>query len=572
LPDGSEVTTALTATTGPFTPAALATDPNNTMYAFSSVAGVRNHLFTIATDGSVTDIGAVTGLADVSMVGATFGPDGTLYAVTGAGATFKIDVAAMTASGFPGTSSTVAGDFVFVGDQLYALQVNRNTIARVDMTTGALTVVPITSFSPALTGFVLPTSLWSFSGHLYAGYSGTPNHVYEIFDYDSAAATAVHVASFVANPGDGTSCLSAPSPLLDAANDDFTGSPVGVVGGGTAGNVLTNDTRDGVAVNAADVTSSVTDDDGLTGVAIAADGSLTVPAGASPGTYEVTYKICRTDNTVICDSAVAKVTVARDNIDAVDDSFDESGGNVLTNDTLKGAAADAADVGLTLTNDGGLSGAVLASDGVLSVPANASPGTYTLTYELCQSADPSNCDTASITVVVPDPNADSDKDGLTDGKEASLHSNPNDPDTDDDGFKDGTEYFGITLTKKIVKCNGVRVAIGKVRTNVLKADTDGDGYSDRVEVSGYYGVRKNQRILTPHGGSYILSLLKSNPARADTDGDRLSDRVEARGLATKKFNYAKTDPTNCHSDFGDVDDGTEARSGRNPTVAGKASH
>ena len=40
-------------------------------------------------------------------------------------------------------------------------------------------------------------------------------------------------------------------------------------------------------------------------------------------------------------------------------------------------------------------------DGTLTVPGNAAPGTYTLTYEICQVGDPTNCDTATITVTVP---------------------------------------------------------------------------------------------------------------------------------------------------------------------------
>jgi len=546
----------------------LAIDPNGKLYAFTQATGLQLHLFTIATDGTVTDLGALAGLTGNNVPIAGFGPDGTFYIGNNVGQVFKVDVASMTATGFPGTDSAVRGDFAFANGVLVSAVLGATTFGRVNTTTGAVTNFNVTGVTSPGFG---PASLWSFGEHLYAGYG---NRVFEIFGFATATtttpATAVQVTTLATAAGDGASCLSAPSPFLDAADDDFTGTPIRVVSGGTAGNVLTNDTRNGVAVNASDVTSSITDDGGLTGAALGSDGSLTVPAGTSPGTYSLTYKICRTDNTSICDTAVATVTVARDAIDAVDDSFGKSGGNVLTNDTLKGAAVSSADVALTLTSDGGLTGAALASDGVLSVPANAAPGTYTLTYEMCQNADQANCDTASITVVIPDPNVDSDKDGLTDGKESSLHSNPQDPDTDDDGLKDGTEYNGFTMAATIYKCSRTRVPYGKVRTNLLKRDTDGDGNSDRTEVKGYYGIRRLQTILTPNGGRYVLGLLKSHPSRVDTDSDGLPDRVEALGLKSAKFNHAKTDPANCHTDLGRINDGSELLDGKNPIVAGEA--
>ena len=205
-----------------------------------------------------------------------------------------------------------------------------------------------------------------------------------------------------------------------------------------AGNVFTNDTRNGQPIASGDVTSSITDDDGVTGAAIGADGALTIPGGTAPGLYTLVYRICRTDNVDICDSATAVVAVSRDAIDAVDDTFTETGGNVLTNDTANGNSIDPATVTMTLTSDGGLTGATLDPDGKLNVPASAAPGPYTLTYEVCQNGDPTNCGTASIAVTIPDPNADDDKDGLPNPKELALNSNPNDPDTDNDGLKDGS--------------------------------------------------------------------------------------------------------------------------------------
>jgi hypothetical protein len=62
---------------------------------------------------------------------------------------------------------------------------------------------------------------------------------------------------------------------------------------------------------------------------------------------------------------------------------------------------------------------------------------------------------------------DTDKDGLTDAREAELGTNPDKTDTDSDGLFDREE-------------------VEVYRTNPLSPDTDGDGYLDGVEVdSGY---------------------------------------------------------------------------------------
>src|SRR5690349_5055312 len=90
---------------------------------------------------------------------------------------------------------------------------------------------------------------------------------------------------------------------------------------------------------------------------------------------------------------------------------------------------------------------------------------------------------------------DPDNDGCNNGCEVSHHTDPNNPDTDNDGLKDGDE-------------------ITKYLTDPLKADTDGDGLKDGQEVNG---VTING--ITSH----------SDPLKADTDGDGLDDGTEVNG-------------------------------------------
>lgn len=96
-------------------------------------------------------------------------------------------------------------------------------------------------------------------------------------------------------------------------------------------------------------------------------------------------------------------------IDAVDDDFSASpvngaaGGNtaiVFTNDTLNGAAFAPAAVTPTITANGGIAGLIVNADGTLTIPAGTAAATYTVTYQICETLNLTNCDSANVTVVV----------------------------------------------------------------------------------------------------------------------------------------------------------------------------
>jgi hypothetical protein len=78
------------------------------------------------------------------------------------------------------------------------------------------------------------------------------------------------------------------------------------------------------------------------------------------------------------------------------------GGNVtlLTNDTLGGGAVTIGGniSAPTITNNGGLTGATINGSGQLVVPTHTTPGTYTVTYQICSLNPTSACDTATVSV------------------------------------------------------------------------------------------------------------------------------------------------------------------------------
>lgn len=319
-----------------------------------------------------------------------------------------------------------------------------------------------------------------------------------------------------------------------ASNDDFSGTPI-LSSGGTTASVFSDDTLNGASFADGDVTVSIADDGGLTGVVINPDGTLTIPAGTTPGVYTITYQICEVADPDNCDTATVdvvvggvadlqtvktlasgtsepgvgdvvtfEITVTNNGTDeatnvtltdslpagltatanngnvtagsydpgtgiwtianlangasatltiegtvdasaegttitnvttaAVSDQADPSTGgddlseevtiinsivandndfsgdsvpstggttaSVFTNDTLNGMGFADADVTPTITDDGGLTGVTINPDGTLSIPAGTAPGSYTVTYQICETADPDNCDTATAQINV----------------------------------------------------------------------------------------------------------------------------------------------------------------------------
>lgn len=121
---------------------------------------------------------------------------------------------------------------------------------------------------------------------------------------------------------------------------------------------------------------------------------------------------------------------------------------------------------------------------------------------------------------------DGDKDGLTDIQEKLYGADQNKADTDDDGLKDGDE-------------------VSIYHTNPLKADTDGDGFKDGAEVeSGFDPLVKGARLTS-----------------SDRDGD---------GLALEQEQGIGTDPNNPDTDHDGINDANEMMVGLDPTNADPA--
>jgi uncharacterized repeat protein (TIGR01451 family) len=193
---------------------------------------------------------------------------------------------------------------------------------------------------------------------------------------------------------------------IDALND--AGSIGGASGGVAIPSVLGNDRFDGASATTGTVVLSLVTPASHPGITFdTANGAVNVAAGTPEGTYTITYRICESANPGNCDDAVATVTITAAALVANPDagsSNGSSGGvavpNVLTNDTLNGAPANTTNVVLTQVSSSHPNVTLDPATGAVNVAAGTPAGTYTLTYQICETLNPANCTQTTATATV----------------------------------------------------------------------------------------------------------------------------------------------------------------------------
>lgn len=205
---------------------------------------------------------------------------------------------------------------------------------------------------------------------------------------------------------------------------------------------------------------------------------------------------------------------------------------------------------------------------------------------------------------------DTDADGLTDEAEEKIGTDPNNPDTDGDGLKDGEEVNDYNTDPLKADTDGDGLKDGEEvkthKTDPLKADTDGDGLRDGDEINKYKtnpinadtdgdGLKDGEEVNTHKtdplkadtDGDTLkdgdeVNRHKTDPLKADTDGDGLNDGSEVNTTKTdalkadtdtdgltdgEEVNRYKTNPLDIDTDKGTINDGEEVRRGTNPLVS-----
>ncbi|MCY1508195.1 hypothetical protein D9M68_424960 [compost metagenome] len=229
--------------------------------------------------------------------------------------------------------------------------------------------------------------------------------------------------------------------------------------------------------------------------------------------------MCEILNPTNCETATVTIVVNPAPIDAVNDDLSAAvvngnegqvnAGNVFSNDTLNGVAVIPSEVTLTtITADAPLT---LNADGTISVAAGTPAGTYTLQYSICEVLNPTNCDTATVTIVVQVPSIEITKTG-----------------TFNDANGDGFAQVGETITYNFSVVNTGSMQLTNITvTDPLVAVTGGPlamlnaGATDNTTFTAIYtftqadvdaGFVNNQALVsaTPIVGQPITDLSDSN--------------------------------------------------------------
>ena len=80
--------------------------------------------------------------------------------------------------------------------------------------------------------------------------------------------------------------------------------------------------------------------------------------------------------------------------------FGDNGSGTDLADGVAATDANIDDTTIAISNDGGLIGVSINTDGTIDVPTGATGGTYTVEYTICLDIDNSVCDTANVTITI----------------------------------------------------------------------------------------------------------------------------------------------------------------------------
>ncbi|GAB1594852.1 Ig-like domain-containing protein [Lysobacter claricitrinus] len=222
----------------------------------------------------------------------------------------------------------------------------------------------------------------------------------------SATYTIVYRICETANAGNcdtATATVTVTSAALVASND--AGSANGQTGATAVAGVLANDTLNGGAATPSNATLAQVSTTQPNVTLDIATGAVVVAPGTPAGTYTLVYRVCEAINPSNCQTGTVTVTVSAAVVNAVNDAagpIEGSAGatgvvNVLGNDTIGAAPATASIATVTPSGNGPLS---VNANGTVDVAANTPAGTYPLTYTVCEQLNPTNCDTATVSIIV----------------------------------------------------------------------------------------------------------------------------------------------------------------------------
>jgi hypothetical protein len=228
---------------------------DNYIYGFKTSVtdnvGAVGDLVRIASDGTMTDLGPVSGMTPASYVNGSFDLAGNLYVRAGNNSIYKVNVATVSATTITTTGNSITSglDNVFINNKLYLL--SGTTLSVVDLSNNSVTNQTVNGPSGwQNAGGSFGAGWTDNAGELFFSNNGDGT-IYQITGFDTGSPTATFkVAGTVTGNNDGASCpLATQNPFqAPIANNDTYASASNSTNRQISGSVLTNDMGNGLSV------------------------------------------------------------------------------------------------------------------------------------------------------------------------------------------------------------------------------------------------------------------------------------------------------------------------------------
>ncbi|MFJ2368185.1 DUF6923 family protein [Microbacterium sp. NPDC087665] len=275
---------------------------------------ISQQLVSIDDTGVATPHGVPVGLPAGTWYSGDVDDAGNLWVASqGQHAIYKINISTNTVTAVVNPvnagAAVYAQDFVWYDGKIVRIH-GTGRVRIIDPATGTFTQSGVIGSAAANA-----VAMWLDADDRLFIVANNTGVISEIVGWRGATTSVVTVATTTVRTlnGDGASCSSARAPFgIIATDDDYSSTPIRAVEGGTVGNIWGNDRLNLVVPPAGSITTEILDDGGLPGLTIGVDGSVTVPADSTPGTYRVTYEICSVSTPVQCDQAVITVVLEAD--------------------------------------------------------------------------------------------------------------------------------------------------------------------------------------------------------------------------------------------------------------------
>ncbi|WP_433810950.1 Ig-like domain-containing protein [Flavobacterium johnsoniae] len=410
---------------------------NNTIGSSADSATAINPLTATDTDGTIADYTIVTlpahgvlalngtpvtigqTLTPAEAANLTYDPDGTF---TGN------DSFNFSASDNLGASSSAATITISVGNNAPTAHSATNPV--IPSPSDATPIIPLTASDTdgTITNYTIVTlpahGILALNGiPVTIGQTLTPAEASNLTYDPDGTFTGNDTFTFTAT--DNSNAVSAAATItIPVGNNppvaqDAVGAVIPSKASASPISALTATDTDGTIVSYTIVTLPAHGILALNGTAVTA-GQILTPSEAADLTYDPsgsftgndTFTFTATDNNGAIDltPAVITITVEKTNINAVTDensivSINQRATvlNVFDNDTLDNSPIIPSEVNLRVITADPKGFLTLNPNGTIELTPNTPAGNYTLTYEICERANPDNCSSASVIISVAAP-------------------------------------------------------------------------------------------------------------------------------------------------------------------------